>query len=200
MILSMVFASDAAGEEDWSARRKTALSTHDSPSARNFVSEHFRFVWRSLRRFGAPVEAVDDAAQQVFVTAVRKLDAIEPGKERAFLLGIAVRVAANARRKADRSLVSGGADPDLESHPDPHPEALLEWKRRRELLDEALGALPDHQRVVFVLFELEGLTCREIAESLEVPMGTVTSRLRRGRARFGEILGELRRREEGDPA
>ena len=60
--------------------------------------ENFQFIWRSLRRLGVPPEGVDDAAQQVFVVAATKVDAIDPGRERAYLYMTAVRVAADALR------------------------------------------------------------------------------------------------------
>lgn len=66
----------------------------------------------------------------------------------------------------------------------PTPEQLLESKQRRAVLDAALEALPMDQRTVFVLFELEGFSLPEIAESLQIPLGTATSRLRRARHRF----------------
>src|SRR5689334_22235625 len=63
---------------------------------------HYDFVWRSVRRLGVPPDAVDDAAQEVFVVASRKLDSIELGKEKAFLFGTAMRVASDTRRAAQR--------------------------------------------------------------------------------------------------
>jgi RNA polymerase sigma-70 factor, ECF subfamily len=147
------------------------------------LSAHFRVVWRSVRRFGVPAAHVDDAVQNVFATLARKLDRVEAGKERAFLLATAARISANARRTEQRA-AREEQDVDALEHPDPVPEQLLEWKRRREQLDHLLDALPHEQRTAFVLFELEGLSMIEISESLEIPMGTVASRLRRARARF----------------
>src|SRR5262245_57312475 len=66
------------------------------------LQTHFKLVWRTLRRLGLPAAAADDAAQQVFVIAHNRLSEIEPDRERAFLLGTAYRVAANARRKDAR--------------------------------------------------------------------------------------------------
>jgi RNA polymerase sigma-70 factor (ECF subfamily) len=66
------------------------------------------------------------------------------------------------------------------------PEQLLDSKQRRAALDRALDEMPLDQRTVFVLFELEGFLLPEIAESLQIPLGTATSRLRRARQRFEE--------------
>ncbi len=65
---------------------------------RALVDRHFEFVWRSVRRLGVPPGDADDAAQEVFVVAARKLDALEPERERSFLFGTAVRVASTRRR------------------------------------------------------------------------------------------------------
>jgi RNA polymerase sigma-70 factor (ECF subfamily) len=70
------------------------------------------------------------------------------------------------------------------------PERLLELKQRRQVLDMALDQLPHDQRVVFVLFELEGFSLPEVASSLGIPLGTATSRLRRGRQRFEAWVAE----------
>lgn len=165
---------------------------------RAIVEPHFSSAWRTLRRFGVPSAALDDAMQQVLMVVAAKLHQIEPGKERAFLLGTAHGIAANFRRLHARRAEVALEETDSGSHagPDPGPEELLELKHRRALLDEALDALPQDQRAVFVLYELEGCTMIEIAEVLSLPMGTVASRLRRGRARFEQKVLVLKRREE----
>jgi RNA polymerase sigma-70 factor (ECF subfamily) len=167
------------------------------PQVREVIASHFRVVWRALRRFGVRPALLDDAAQQVFATLVSKRALIEPGKERAFLLGVAFRVAANLRRAQARRPELALEDAELPAHPDPNPEELLELKRRRARLDEVLDALPEEQRAVFVLFELEGCSTSEIAEALELPMGTVASRLRRARGRFAAKVRELKKRDKG---
>ena len=71
---------------------------------------------------------------------------------------------------------------------------LLEQKRHRELLDRILDTLTQDLRTAFVLFELEDLSVPEIAEVLEIPTGTVASRLRRAREQFGAALTRAQRR------
>ncbi len=148
------------------------------------LSEHFAVVWRALRRFGVPQALVDDAALHVFYVLSNHLAEVPAGKERAFLLSTALRVAANERRKAARSRETPSADLDSEASGGANPEQLLDWKERRLALDDALSRLPLEQRAVFVLFELEGFSLPEIAETLSVPLGTATSRLRRARVFF----------------
>lgn len=160
---------------------------------------HYDVVWRSLRRFGVTPDEVDDAAQEVFIVAARRLTDIEVGKERAFLLSTSVRVASDARRARARRRV-GPADSDdaIEAVFDPKPGAdvLTDQKRAREILDAVLDGMPDEQRMVFVMFELEGITMAAIAEALDVPSGTVASRLRRARAHYGRCVDRLRAEHE----
>jgi RNA polymerase sigma-70 factor, ECF subfamily len=161
------------------------------------LGEHFRMVWRALRRLGVSPAGVDDAAQEVFIIASNKLQQIEAGQERRFLYGVALRVAANARRA--RAARPESADPELIDGARalaPSPEALLDRKRARELLDAVLDTLPDELRTAFVLIELEGCTGPELAELLDVPLGTAASRLRRAREAFRQAVTELRTRLE----
>lgn len=158
---------------------------HPARLERLFVA-HYHFVWRTLRRLGVPEAAVDDGAQQVFMVASHRLADVSADKERAFLVGVAVRVAANSRRGQARRREDADSDAVAE-HPGPtNPEDLLEWKQRREKLDEWLAALSLELRAPFVLFELEGLSLLEIAQVLELPLGTVKTRLRKAREIFLE--------------
>jgi RNA polymerase sigma-70 factor, ECF subfamily len=160
------------------------------------VFAHFGAVWRALRRFGLSAADADDGAQQVFLGAVERLDQIEPGRERAFLYGVAANVAFKIRRSAARRREELD---DFENCTDPAPngEELLERRRAREVLDRILEALEHDVRVVFVLHEIEELTSPEIAEILDIPLGTVASRLRRGREQFARRLAQFRKRTGG---
>ena len=99
---------------------------------RALFDAHFDGVWRTLRRLGQAPAAADDLAQETFVTAARKLDAIEPGCERAFLVGIAVRLAANARRRRDHRETARSIDVDEIHVPSraPLPDVQVETSRR----------------------------------------------------------------------
>lgn len=163
---------------------------------RALVTDHFDAVWRTLRRFGVPVDSVDDGAQQVFLVAARKLDEIRLGGERAYLLGIAVRVASETRRAFSRRREDSSELGDIVD-PRPTPEEMLDQKRAIALFDDLVSTMPYELRTVFVLFEVEGLTLPEIAAAEEVPLGTATSRLRRAREVFRALSApKLRDTEE----
>jgi RNA polymerase sigma-70 factor (ECF subfamily) len=156
-----------------------------APPARfeQLFAQHYRWVWRTLRRLGVEERLVDDAAQQVFLVLSTRLDGVPENQERSFLMGTMLRIAANCRRSAARS-IEVGRDVLAEASPAPNPEQLLDWKQRRERLDVWLDGLGLELRAPFVLFELEGLGVAEVASLLDLPLGTVKTRLRRARALF----------------
>ncbi|WP_437293385.1 RNA polymerase sigma factor [Sorangium sp. So ce426] len=169
-----------------------------SPSAERYralVDAHFDFIWRSLRGLGVPAGSADDAAQHVFLIAYQKLAEIAPDRERSFLFGTALGVAANARRAGARrrELCDDGAMAAAADDA-PNPEQLIEMKQARALLDDVLDAMEEDLRVVFVLFELEGVPTEEIAAMLGLAKGTVASRLRRAREDFRAIARRVQAR------
>src|SRR5262245_42766997 len=121
--------------------RSAAMTAEDRLST--MFHHHYDFVWRSVRRLGVPEDAADDAAQEVFVVASRKLDAIDAGKEKAFLFGTAIRVAADTRRALQRRRRTATGN-----HPEPVDAApaiddLVDQKRARKMLDDLIAQLPD---------------------------------------------------------
>ena len=151
---------------------------------RALVTEHFGFVWRSLVRLGVPRADAEDAVQQVFIVASQKVADIEPGRERAFLFGTALRIASRARRTAQRRREVLDDEPGDRVDPEPTADEQLDRARARAELDAILDGMPIELRAVFVLFELEQVTMAEIATLLDLPPGTVASRLRRAREHF----------------
>jgi RNA polymerase sigma-70 factor (ECF subfamily) len=160
------------------------------------VTGHLSFVWRSLRRFGVWEADVDDATQEVFLVISKRLSEIPPEKERAFLYSTAVRVAANIRRSRKRR---DAAYERFESAPPTElaatPETVSDQLRARQLLVVLLEYIPEDLREVFVLFEVEELGIGEIADVLQIPLGTVGSRLRRARERFKAALARHQTRQ-----
>jgi RNA polymerase sigma-70 factor (ECF subfamily) len=159
------------------------------------LKSYYRQVWCLVRRLGVRPETADDIALQVFSVAGDKLAVIEVEREKKFLMGTALRVAANARRaqRARREEQASERLATLESTV-PLADALLDRKRMREHLDAVLDSMPADLRAAFVLFEVEGLSTPEMAELLGIPLGTVASRLRRAREVFERQVELLRQR------
>ena len=188
----------AAASPDNDARRAARLSPFEQAA-----ETHFQFIWRCLRRFGVgPDHAVDDAAQRVFEIAAQKRSRIVPGSERAFLFKTALLVAfeeGRARQRAAREQPDETALGNARSDT-PTPDQALEEREWRARLDQVLDALPLELRTVFVLFECEDLSLREIAELVGRPVGTVASRLRRAREEFHQAARRLKAKLEFEGA
>ena len=160
---------------------------------RQLVQEHYDFIWRLLSRLGVVGAEVDDAAQQVFMVLVTRQDlSIKPGSERAFLYGVALRVAKEFRRKAQSSQNHVAPDPERLVDAAPDLEAVAARNQARRQLDRILERMPDSLKEAFILFEIEDLTVPQIAALLAIPTGTVASRLRRARAVFQTEVAQLR--------
>jgi RNA polymerase sigma-70 factor (ECF subfamily) len=159
--------------------------------------EHFRFVWRTVRRLGIEGALVDDVVQEVFVVVHRRLGDFE-GRSAAktWLYGIVRRVVADHRRTMRRKPLGTAPEGevlDAASAPEAGPEASAEQAERVRLLHRLLSGLDEAKREVFVLAELEGLTLAEIAEAIGANVNTVASRLRAARREFEAALEEQRR-------
>jgi RNA polymerase sigma-70 factor (ECF subfamily) len=157
---------------------------------RALVDRYLDLVARVLRNAGTPEAEVEDSVQRTFIIAAQRLDDIRQGADKSFLVQTALHVAAHARRSAARRREVPAAEPPEVVDP-ADPELLTNQKRQRQLLDRVLDRLDPELRAVFVLYELEELTMAEIARTLELPPGTVASRLRRARVEFRERVREV---------
>ena len=158
----------------------------------------FDFVWRSVRRLGVPEASVDDAVQDVFVVVHRKLCEFEGRSSiKTWLFGIAMRVAKDQRRAASRR---GPTEPLRESLVDAPCGCPMESAAQNEavrLLHTLLDDLDDEKRAVFVMSELEQMSVPEIAETLDINVNTVYSRLRAARTAFEKAVARHKLREGG---
>jgi RNA polymerase sigma-70 factor (ECF subfamily) len=141
--------------------------------------QHLDFVWRSLRLLGVAPEAREDAAQDVFSIAARKLPEFDGRASlRTWLFAIVQRVAANQRRTRRRKV-----DPleplgtTLQTQ-QPTAHAFAEAVEAAESIERFCAGLDEGPRAVFVLALLEELPAPEIAEALNIPVNTVYSRVR----------------------
>jgi RNA polymerase sigma-70 factor (ECF subfamily) len=175
---------------------RSAAERADAESVlKELVADHFDFVWRSVRRVGFCPADADDVTQEAFMVASRRLGDLLPGRERAFLLSTAMRVAYALRRGARREQARRELAPPISGNPFPAPDQVAESSSARERLDLVLGELELELRTVFVLFELEELSVAEIADLVGLRPGTVASRLRRAREAFRAAVERMTRRE-----
>ncbi|MDX1690571.1 MAG: sigma-70 family RNA polymerase sigma factor [Acidimicrobiia bacterium] len=136
-------------------------------------------------------EAALDATQETFVSVFRKADRFA-GRSAfsTWLYRVAVNTCYDLARKQKRRRTD-----QLPEHRDPPDESVaddLSAVEMREEITEALAALPAEFRAAVVLSDVEGLALADVAEALGVPVGTVKSRVFRGRRILSEVLGNLR--------
>jgi RNA polymerase sigma-70 factor (ECF subfamily) len=170
------------------ANRETSIAT--------LLVNHFERVWRFARRMGLDAALAEEAAQEAFLLLSQRLDRVGPGKELSYLLSSVTLISRNLRRKASHRREHAYDPADMENHFDGssgHEE--IAQHQAKQLVDELLSELSEPLRVVLVLYELEQMTLQEIANHLEIPLGTAGSRLRLGRKAFAEAA---RRFEEAE--
>jgi RNA polymerase sigma-70 factor (ECF subfamily) len=171
------------------AAEATAASAR-APTLAGVYREHFDLVWRSLRQLGVREPALEDVAHDVFLVVHRRLDDFDPdrGSMRAWLYGIARKVADRHRRGESRVRPDDGVTP--ESTPATTPERAVARAEAADLVQTFLDGLDADRREVFFMTEVEGMTAPEIAETLEIKLNTVYSRLRRARTQFADFVRE----------
>ena len=150
------------------------------------VRRHREGVINVVYRMCGDANLAEDAAQEAFIRAWQHLPSYRPRSPfRNWVYRIATNVALDALRR-ERETV------DIESLPlatsNERPQSTVEREERGERVRQAVVALPPASRAVLVLREYEGLSYREIADTLNIPMGTVMSRLNYARNRLRESL------------
>jgi RNA polymerase sigma-70 factor (ECF subfamily) len=160
-------------------------------------AEHAPFIARVLIRLVGDGPQVDDLLQETFFTAFRRRDSFDGrSNARTWLYGIASRLAMRYRRGTSRFKrflgIFGGEPTD---HATDRPDRHLERARAAALVRDVLERIPFKQREVFVLYELEELQGSEIAEMLEIPIGTVWTRLHHAREKFQTSMRRRMERE-----
>ncbi len=151
---------------------------------------HVDFVWRTLRRFGVPDAALDDAVQDVFIIAYHKLGEFEGRSSlKTWIFGIARRVARDHRPSGPVVAVPTDRLEAVEGCAS--LEATAEQLEISRLLEQMLARLPVDKREAFILVELEQMTIVEAAEALGQNPNTVYSRLRAARAELEQAVARL---------
>jgi RNA polymerase sigma-70 factor, ECF subfamily len=145
------------------------------------VEEHLELVTRTLRSAGVPTADLDDEVQRTFIIAVRRLDDVQPGAERAFLCQVALNLAWHSRRSfaRRREIPTDQVPEPVETRAT--PEELIDRMQMRQHLDGIVDRMDESLRAVFKLFVIDEMNLAEISQFLRIPRGTVASRLRRAR-------------------
>lgn len=182
----------------WEEERLKRARGGDLGAFNELVLEYQTLVYNLCYRQLGQRQAAEDAAQEAFVSAWRNLSGLRGGF-RPWLLRIAANACTDELRRRGRrpsssldvAMAAGVPEPPDE---DPTPETTaLQGELRREV-EAALQHLPDEQRLAVILSDLQGLDYAEVAAVMKTSLGTVKSRIARGRARLREVLrhgGEL---------
>jgi RNA polymerase sigma-70 factor (ECF subfamily) len=171
---------------------ETELVTRAQSGERNAFNElvrmHAQGVMNVIYRMCGDAQIAEDAAQDTFIQAWLHLSSYRPQASlRSWLYRIAVNAATDMLRKDKRILPNALEDLPLED-PLLGPEAFFVQKERVFSIQKAILALPEASRVVLVLREYEGMSYQEIAETLNIPTGTVMSRLNYARKTLKDKL------------
>ena len=180
------------------ARLRSALERARAGSAsafREVVEATHETVFRLAAALAGDRDEAADVVQETYIRAWERIDELrDAGAAPAWLCRIARNVA-HDRRRGWWSRVRAPLEEARErAVPDP-PDAALEAAQTAGAVRAAMRRLPERQRVVLALREIEGMSYEEIAVAVGVPVGTVESRLHRARAALARRLAKLR--EEG---
>ena len=169
------------------------------PAFREVYLANFDFVWGALRRLGVREQDAPDVAQKVFIVVYMKLAAFENRCSlRTWLFRVCLNAASDYRRSAPirREVATEPAEIEFIAGFEDDLGARSESRRRVAVAEAILNKLPEAQRFVFVLFELEEMSGAEIAGLLGISVGTVRSRLRLARELFTREVKRLSAHEE----
>jgi RNA polymerase sigma-70 factor (ECF subfamily) len=171
-----------------SAARVAGATTEFVNCVRAFEAE-FDYVYRALKRHGVNPADAEDLAQEVFLVMWRRWADYDIERPlRPWLAGIAFKVAHDYRRRSGREVPGGLVDAEDQA---PGAEEHLASARARTLVLRALSSLPEKQRTLIVMHDLDGASMREIADILSVPLFTAYSRLRSARQAFAKSVRRL---------
>jgi RNA polymerase sigma-70 factor (ECF subfamily) len=166
---------------------------------------HMAALYDAALRLAGDQASAQDLTQETYLRAFRAFASFQPGSNcRAWLLRIQYNLFCTLYRRGRRMplvwLEDGEEDPaaELASH-DPGPEEQTLRELDREAVRRAIARLPEDFRMAVVLVDINGLTCAEAATVMDVPRGTILSRLHRARRRLeAMLLPELGRVQADD--
>lgn len=166
------------------------------------VERYQNRLFHSLMHLLGSTEDAQDAAQDAFVQAFEKLASFRGQSQfYSWLFRIAFNTAVSAKRKTRRMSVSldgrrdaSGEEP-TDCNPSTEPSYAMDVSERQRLVRQALAELSDEFRTALVLKEMDGMSYEEIADVIQVPLGTVRSRIHRARLELRDKLSLLLKTE-----
>ena len=191
-----------SGESEERRRLLAAARQGDAGAFRALFSPDLDLAWRMALRIVGTSAGADDALQEGLISAYRSLDRVEPRNLRGWFVRIVQNAARDALRRERRrpTLPLGplestdgsdrrgvGVEPVADASSDPQVAA-----ERRELaveLSAALAQIPEERRTAILLYDVDGFDYAEIAELTGCSVGTVKSRISRGREELRRLLG-----------
>ena len=178
-----------------------AARTGDTEAVDTLVQQYQVRIFNFSRALTASDADAEDLAQETFIRAFRGLARFRGESSfKNWLYSIATNVARTHHGRRVRQSAVWDQRIETDDVPERHLEATMEDVEgtaiRRQALDRALSSLPEDQRVPLVLHDVEGLEYKEIASVLGIPIGTVMSRIFRGRKRLRPLLADLRSNRE----
>jgi len=182
-----------------------AARAGDAEAFRALFTPDLDLAWRmALRITGEPASA-DDALQEGLISAYRALDRVEPRNLRGWFVRIVQNAARDAGRRERRHPTiqiqtheeeGGGAErrgaAELHAGRASDPAGVVEGRELAAKLRAALREIPEERRTAILLFDVDGYTYAEIAEITGSSLGTVKSRISRGREELRSLLADLR--------
>ncbi len=174
----------------------------DEAAWRDLVSRHTRRVFGLAYRFVGRVDEAEDLTQEVFVKVYQTLDRYRAsdGAFTSWLMAVARNQAIDHYRRRRQEQLRRIEDPEVLEHApsgEEGPLRSLEREDRIRLVHRGLRSLPAELREPLILFDLQGVSYEEIAGILAVPLGTVKSRINRGRLELAKRLLGRRREYSG---
>lgn len=161
------------------------------PDFASVYAAHLDFVFGTLQRLGVRESDLEDLLQKVFLDIHQRLRTFDPTKPiEGWIYGICKNEYLNYRRVAHRRH-EVAAEESIEPSADGlswQPEEIVTQRQAQQTLDALLDMLDADKRVVFMMFEVDELSCEEIAQSLGIPVGTVYSRLNAARKAFQKAV------------
>jgi len=168
----------------------------DLPDFATIYDRHFAFVWRLAANSRVPQSHLDDVVQEIFLVIHRRLGSFEGRSSlRTWIAAITRNTVKEFLRRKRHQLLGSEIDPDTSASETLNPVQQLEAVAAAQLLDKFLDELPEEQREVFILAEVEQMTANEIASILEANPNTVRTRLRAARMSVQASLARHRAAE-----